>query len=96
MVRIRLSRVGRKNRPFFRINVFDGRTRRNGPIIEKLGWYDPLVKDEAKKYSVNAERARYWISVGAQVTETVASIFKKQGVTEAKSAETKPANAPKP
>ena len=51
-VRIRLSRYGRRNRAFFRIEVFDSRTRRDGKSIEKLGWYDPVIAEEAKKYGI--------------------------------------------
>ena len=64
-VRIRLKRLGRKNRAFYRICAFDAHTRRDGRAIEELGYYDPHVEDEAKKYSVNRERAEYWLSVGA-------------------------------
>ncbi len=79
-VRIRLSRYGRKNRAFFRIEVFDSRIRRNGKSLEKLGWYDPFVDDVNKKYKVNAERAQYWLSEGAQMSDTVNDIFKKMGI----------------
>ena len=79
-VRIRLSRYGRKNRAFFRIEVFDSRIRRNGKSIERLGWYDPFVEDEKKKYKVNAERAKYWLSVGAQMSDTVHDIFNKLSI----------------
>ena len=80
MVRIRLSRFGRRNRSFFRIEVFDQRVRRNGRAIEKLGWYDPFIAEDAKKYSLDVERARHWLSVGAQPSATVRQIFQKQGV----------------
>jgi small subunit ribosomal protein S16 len=80
MLRIRCSRFGRRNRAFFRIEVFDARTRRNGRSVERLGWYDPMVADETKKYSVNIERAKYWLSVGAKPTGTVGDIFRKVGV----------------
>lgn len=83
-VRIRLKRYGRRNRAFFRIEVFDSRTRRDGRSIEILGHYDPLIADESLKYKVNAERAAYWLSVGALPTPTVADIFRKQGVRKPK------------
>ena len=79
-VRIRLSRYGRKNRPFFRIEVFDSRTRRNGKSIEQIGWYDPLVEDEAKKFKLDKERAEYWLSQGVELTKTVHSILNKLGI----------------
>lgn len=79
MVRIRLSRMGRKNRPFFRIGVYDAQTRRDGECIEKLGTYDPLSGDVGRKVNVNRERLAYWISRGAQPTEKVASLLKHAG-----------------
>lgn len=79
-VRIRLSRYGRKNRAFFRIEVFDSRTRRNGKSIERLGWYDPVVEDDKKKYKVNEKRAHYWLSEGAQMSDTVHDIFNKLSI----------------
>ena len=79
-VRIRLKRLGRKNRAFFRLGVFDSRTRRDGRAIEELGHYDPLVADDAKKYSLNRERISFWLSQGALPSETVQSILLKQGI----------------
>lgn len=79
-VRIRLKRMGRKNHAFFRICAFDSRTRRDGRAIEYLGWYDPHVEDELKKYNVDVERARYWLSVGALPTPTCKDILLKQGI----------------
>lgn len=79
-VRLRLKRLGRKNRAFFRLAAFDSRTRRNGRAIEELGHYDPHVEDEDKKYSLKRERISYWLSVGAKPTETVESILLKQGI----------------
>jgi small subunit ribosomal protein S16 len=78
VVRIRLQRTGRKNRPFYRIQVLDERTRRDGAGIEQLGWYDPVSRDEAKQLNLNEERAKYWISVGAQPSDTVRDIFAKR------------------
>ena len=79
-VRIRLSRFGRRNRAFFRIEVFDSRTRRNGKSIEQLGWYNPITVDEKEKYQVNAERAKYWLSEGVEMSPTVHDIFNKLGI----------------
>ncbi len=81
-VRIRLKRMGRKNRPFWRICVFDARVRRDGETIEDLGFYDTLANDPAKVMKINAERAKYWLSVGAKPTEIVRQILKKSGVTK--------------
>ncbi len=80
-VRIRLKRMGRKNRPSWRICVFDARTRRDGRSIEDLGFYDTLAKDPERHMKVNVERARHWLKMGAKPTEIVTQIFKKSGVT---------------
>jgi small subunit ribosomal protein S16 len=71
VVRIRMQRLGRRHRPFFRINAIDQRTRRNGRVIENLGWYDPLEKDAEKQVHLKEERIRHWLSVGAQPSETM-------------------------
>lgn len=80
-VRLRLTRLGRRNRAFFRLGAFDSRTRRDGRAIELLGHYDPCLSDETKKYSLNRERIEYWLSVGAKPTETVASILLNNGIS---------------
>ena len=79
-VRLRLTRMGRKNRPYYRIGAYDNRTRRDGKAIEFLGTYDPLNPDAEKQYTIDAERAGYWVSVGAIPSETVRSIMRKSGV----------------
>jgi small subunit ribosomal protein S16 len=80
MVKIRLKRMGRRNRAFFRICAFDSREERDGRSIEQLGTYDPREKDESKKVVLKRERIEYWLSVGAQPTETVASILKNNKI----------------
>ena len=77
-VRIRLSRMGRKNRPFYRVCVFESSTRRDGKCIEKLGFYDPLIEDFEKQIKLKKERVEYWLSVGAKPTEKVAVLLKKR------------------
>jgi small subunit ribosomal protein S16 len=77
---IRLSRQGRRNRPHYRVGVFDRRTRRDGPPIEHLGHYDPLIEDDDNKVTLDEERIRYWLSEGADVSETVRSFLKKRGI----------------
>jgi small subunit ribosomal protein S16 len=77
---IRLSRQGRRNRPHYRVGVYDRRTRRDGPPIEQLGHYDPLIEDNAVGVKLDEERIKYWLSVGADVSETVASFLKKRGI----------------
>jgi len=74
-VRIRMKRIGAKNQPAFRIVVADGRSPRDGKCIEELGTYQPLKKGDNVK--LDLERARYWLSKGAQPSDTVASFIKK-------------------
>ena len=76
-VKIRMKRVGAKNAPVFRIVVADGRSPRDGKFIEELGTYLPLKKGE--NFTLDLERAKYWLSKGAQPSETVASFIKKAG-----------------
>ncbi len=80
MVKLRLKRMGRRNRAFFRLCAFDAREERDGRSIEQLGTYDPMAKDEEKKVVLKKDRIEYWLSVGAQPTETVASILKKNKI----------------
>jgi small subunit ribosomal protein S16 len=80
MVVIRLRREGTKDRPFYRIVAADQRFQRDGRFLEVLGTYNPMTKDAA--VNVNAERAQYWLSVGAQPSETVRSIFKRVKVAK--------------
>jgi small subunit ribosomal protein S16 len=70
-----MKRVGAKNTPVFRIVVADARSPRDGKFIEELGTYHPLNKGD--NFSLDLERAKYWLSKGAQPTETVASFIKK-------------------
>ena len=78
--RIRLKRLGRKNRPFWRICVFDSRTRRDGASIEDIGYYDTTSDKNETKMEVKVDRARHWLSHGALPSATVHQIFKKKGV----------------
>ena len=79
-VRIRMTRMGRRHRPFFRINVVESRTPRDGRILEKLGHHDPIEKDASKQTVLNTERIAFWMSQGALPTDTVAQIFEKHGI----------------
>ena len=79
-VKIRMTRMGRRHRPFFRINAVDGRTPRDGRILEKLGHYDPLVKDADKQVVINKDRVEFWIGQGAVASDTCAEIFKQYGI----------------
>ncbi len=82
MVRIRMQRAGRRNRPFYRISAIDKKTRRDGRVIELLGWYDPLAKDEAKQLNLDETRVKYWLGVGAQPSDTCRDIFAKRKLCE--------------
>lgn len=74
-VRIRMKRIGAKNSPVFRIVVADGRSPRDGKFIEEIGTYNPRQKGDNVK--MNLDRINYWVSKGAQPSDTVASFIKK-------------------
>jgi small subunit ribosomal protein S16 len=74
-VKIRLRRMGSRNAPFFRVIVQDARRTPTGKFIETIGWYDP--KKEGVNFSVNLDRVDYWLSNGAQPSETAVSLIKK-------------------
>ena len=76
MVVLRLKRMGRRHRPFYRINAMDRRSPRNGRVIEQLGWFDPLAPED-KQLKVNIERVDHWLSVGAQPSRTVRTLLKR-------------------
>ena len=78
-VRIRMKKMGRKHRPFFRICAIDSRAPRDGKVIEELGHYDPLVKDTDARAILKGERIAYWLSVGALPSENVGVLIKKYG-----------------
>src|SRR5438874_2653112 len=79
-VKLRLKRMGRSNRSFFRLNAIDSRSPRDGRVIEELGHYDPREKEVAKQFVADIDRCRYWLDHGAVPSETVSSLLKKQGV----------------
>lgn len=79
-----MQRTGRRNRPFFRIQVLDERTRRDGASIEQVGWYDPVAKDPAKQLNLNEERIKYWMGVGAQPSDTVRDMLAKRNLMGSK------------
>ena len=78
-VKIRLKKMGRTHRPFFRVCAMDQRAPRDGRVIEQLGTYDPMVPDTDARAILNGERINYWLSVGAQPTPKVATLIKKYG-----------------
>ena len=76
MVTMRLSRIGSKKRPYYRIVVIDKRRARNGRFLEVVGQYNPIANPV--QMDINAERAQYWLSKGAEPSETVRSILRKK------------------
>ena len=81
-VKIRLTRVGRKHQTFWRIAVFDTRTRRDGRYLEKLGTYDPSQKKSEDKVHLNQERFEHWVGKGALPTEALERILKHSGLAK--------------
>ena len=77
-VKIRLRRMGAKKAPFYRIVVADSRYPRDGRFIEEIGYYNPLT--EPKTFKVDEEKAKKWISNGAQPTDTVKALFKNNNI----------------
>ena len=87
-VKIRLARGGAKNAPFYYVVAADSRAPRDGKFLEKLGFYNPKVSAEKeteqnKRFSVDMERVKHWLSVGAEPSETIAKLFVKAGLPEA-------------
>ena len=78
-VRIRLKRMGRRHRPFYRVCAMDSRSPRDGKVIEELGHYDPMLKETDARAILKGERIDYWMGVGALPTEKVAVLIKKYG-----------------
>ena len=76
-VRIRMKRLGRKHRPYFRIVAIDHHQPRDGRVIEELGSYDPMVKNTDERVKLRPERVKYWMSVGAKPSENVEILIKK-------------------
>lgn len=79
-VKIRLTRMGRRHRPFFRINAIESRNPRDGKVLEKLGHYDPIEKNTEKQIILNKERINYWLDQGAIPSDTVSEILLKFGI----------------
>jgi len=78
-VRIRLKRLGRRHRPFYRVCAVDRRRPRDGRVLEELGTYDPMVPEVDARAVLNGERISYWLGVGAEPTEKVAVLIRKYG-----------------
>jgi small subunit ribosomal protein S16 len=80
MVKIRLRRTGKTKQPSYRLVVADSRAPRDGRFIEIIGHYNPIRNP--KELEIKADRARYWLGVGAQPSDTVASLLKKQNILD--------------
>lgn len=80
MIKLRLRRMGAKKRPSYRIVVADARAKRDGRFIEIVGHYDPMT--EPTTIVIKGDRARYWLGQGAQPTDRVVKLLRKQGITD--------------
>lgn len=81
-VKLRFARLGRRHRPFFRLNAVESRTQRDGKALEKLGHYDPVEKNPDKQVVLNKERIEYWLSQGAIPSKTVGELLVKHGIED--------------
>jgi small subunit ribosomal protein S16 len=79
-VKLRLKRLGRTHRPFFRLSAIDARRPRDGRVLEELGHYDPTNKDPEQQVKLDAERITHWLRTGAVPSPTVRSLLKKNGI----------------
>lgn len=78
MVVLRLKRMGRAHKPFYRLGAMDKRSPRDGRVIEHLGWYDPTAPEE-RQHEIKLDRVRHWLSVGAQPSRTVNDLLRRLG-----------------
>ena len=76
--KIRLKRIGRRNRPFYRMVVMDSRSRRDGAAIEELGWYNPIDLDHS--FSLKEDRILHWLKDGAQTTDAAHKLLRRAGI----------------
>ena len=79
-VKLRFVRIGKKNRPAYRLCAIESRRARDGQYLENLGFYDPFVADD-KKIRIEKTRAEYWLSVGAQPSQTVLDFFRREKIS---------------
>ena len=77
-----MSRFGRPHRPFYRVSAVDSRVKRDGKVIEILGWYNPVAPKGEAQIELNAERIKHWISKGAQPSETVTDLLIKNSIID--------------
>ena len=79
-VKMRLTRIGKKKTPFYRVVIADARAPRDGRFVEEIGYYNPLT--EPAEINIDAEKAKKWIANGAQPTDTVKALLKKSGIVD--------------
>jgi small subunit ribosomal protein S16 len=79
-LKLRLARAGTKKRPYYHIVLADARSPRDGRFIEKIGHYDPMLADDSKRVTLNAERATHWLGLGAQPTDRVLRFLDAAGL----------------
>ncbi len=72
--------MGRRHQPFYRVSAIDGRAPRDGKVIEELGFYDPLATEPGKQVRLKRERIEHWLSQGAQPSDTVRDLLKREGI----------------
>ncbi len=94
MVRIRLSRHGAKKRPFYQIVVADGRARRDGQFIERIGFFNPVARGGEERLRLDRDRYEYWVKSGARATERVISLAVEASKQAAAKPETENEAAP--
>ncbi|MBR4800678.1 MAG: 30S ribosomal protein S16 [Clostridia bacterium] len=82
MVKLRLTRMGAKKQPFYRIVAIDSRKARDGEYIDQIGFYNPV--SDPKQIVIDADKAKEWLAKGAQPTATVSGLLKQQGIIERK------------
>jgi small subunit ribosomal protein S16 len=75
--------MGRRHRPFYRLNAVEKRTPRDGRVLETLGWYNPVERAEDKQLSLNADRIKFWLERGAQATPTVNDLLAREEIIDA-------------
>lgn len=75
MVKLRFQRHGRTHRPFYRLVAVDARFKRNGKYLERLGWFNPTPGEGEKNLELDGDRIKYWLSVGAQPSDTVRDLL---------------------
>jgi small subunit ribosomal protein S16 len=80
-VKLRFVRIGKKNHPAYRLCAIESRRARDGQYLENLGFYDPYMEDDKKKIRIEKARAEYWLSVGAEPSQTVLDFFRREKIS---------------